>query len=298
MIIDIIKVIILGIIEGLTEFLPVSSTGHLIIADSFIKLEPKAFSNAFSVIIQLGAILAVVYLYFYDINPIAKGKLAPVVGETTYENMSFKEKFKNRDMETMRLIAKIIVGFLPAAFFGFLLDDFIDAHLFNHITVSIALIFFGIVIIFIEKTNKGKDFKYETLDDIGLKTAFIIGFFQCLAMIPGTSRSAATIIGAMILGCSRTSAAKFSFYLAVPTMLGATTLKIFKIGLSFSAWQWFLILLGGVISYIVAVIVIKKFLGYIRKHDFIPFGYYRIILGIVVLGLSVANIIWGEYERF
>jgi undecaprenyl-diphosphatase uppP len=291
MILDLIKVIVLGIIEGLTEFLPISSTGHLIIADSFIKLEPKSFSNAFNVIIQLGAILAVVYLYFYDVNPIAKEKLVPVIGEETYNSLSFNEKFKYRDMETMRLIAKIIVGFLPAAFFGYLFDDFIDAHLFNTTTVSVALIFYGIIIIIMEKNNKGKNFKYENLDEITLKTAFLIGFFQCLAMVPGTSRSAATIIGAMILGCSRTSSAKFSFYLAVPTMLGATVLKIVKIGFSLTLWQWFLILIGGVVSYIVALIVIKKFLGYIREHDFIPFGYYRIVLGIIVLLFSAFNII-------
>lgn len=294
MILDLIKVIVLGIIEGLTEFLPISSTGHLIIADSFIKLEPKSFSNAFNVIIQLGAILAVVYLYFYDVNPIAKEKLVPVIGEETYNSLSFNEKFKYRDMKTMRLIAKIIVGFLPAAFFGYLFDDFIDAHLFNTTTVSVALIFYGIIIIIMEKNNKGKNFKYENLDEITLKTAFLIGFFQCLAMVPGTSRSAATIIGAMILGCSRTSSAKFSFYLAVPTMLGATVLKIVKIGFSLTLWQWFLILIGGVVSYIVALIVIKKFLGYIREHDFIPFGYYRIVLGIIVLLFSAFNIIWGE----
>lgn len=298
MILDLIKVIFLGIIEGLTEFLPISSTGHLIIANTFLKLEPQAFSNAFNVIIQLGAILAVVYLYFYDVNPIAKGKIAPVIGEENYESLSFKEKFKYRDMETMRLIAKIIVGFLPAAFFGFLLDDFIDAHFFNTTTVSITLIFYGLVIIFMEKNNKNKVFKYENLDDITLKTAFLIGFFQCLAMVPGTSRSAATIIGAMLLGCSRTSSAKFSFYLAVPTMLGATALRIFKIGFSFSLWQWFSILFGGVISYIVALIVIKKFLGYVREHDFVPFGYYRIILGLVVLCLGFFNMIWGKNERF
>lgn len=289
--IDILKVFILGIIEGLTEFLPVSSTGHLIIADAFIKLEPKSFSNTFNVIIQLGAILAVVYLYFYDINPIAKGKLIPEIGEDRYNELSFKEKFKYRDMSTMRLIAKIIVGFLPAAFFGFLLDDLIDAYLFNTTTVSIALVFYGIVIIFMEKRNKEKSFKYETLDDIGIKTALAIGFFQCLAMVPGTSRSAATIIGAMLMGCSRTSAAKFSFYLAVPTMLGATALKVIKMGFAFSAWQWFLIILGGVISYIVAIVVIKQFLGYIRKHDFIPFGIYRIILGTLILFLGYFNII-------
>lgn len=282
MILDIIKVIILAIVEGLTEFLPISSTGHLIICGKFIELSPKEFSNAFFVIIQLGAILSVLYLYFNDLNPIAKSKLKVKVG-TDYNNLSLKEKFQLRDLATMRLIAKILVGFLPAALLGFLFDDLIDKYLFNEVTVAIALIFYGIIIIFMEKRNKSVSFKYESLEDITIKTAFLIGIFQCLAMVPGTSRSAATIIGAMLLGCSRTSAAKFSFYLAIPTMLGATVLKIFKIGLSFSLWQWFLILLGSVVSYFVALIVIKKFLAYIRNNDFTYFGFYRIVLGIIVL---------------
>ncbi len=282
MILDIIKVIILAIVEGLTEFLPISSTGHLIICGKFIELSPKEFSNAFFVIIQLGAILSVLYLYFNDLNPIAKSKLK-VKPSTDYNNLSLKEKFQLRDLATMRLIAKILVGFLPAALLGFLFDDLIDKYLFNEVTVAIALIFYGIIIIFMEKRNKSVSFKYESLEDITIKTAFLIGIFQCLAMVPGTSRSAATIIGAMLLGCSRTSAAKFSFYLAIPTMLGATVLKIFKIGLSFSLWQWFLILLGSVVSYFVALIVIKKFLAYIRNNDFTYFGLYRIVLGIIVL---------------
>lgn len=282
MILDIIKVIILAIVEGLTEFLPISSTGHLIICGKFIELSPKEFSNAFFVIIQLGAILSVLYLYFNDLNPIAKSKLKVKAG-TDYNNLSLKEKFQLRDLATMRLIAKILVGFLPAALLGFLFDDLIDKYLFNEVTVAIALIFYGIIIIFMEKRNKSVSFKYESLEDITIKTAFLIGIFQCLAMVPGTSRSAATIIGAMLLGCSRTSAAKFSFYLAIPTMLGATVLKIFKIGLSFSLWQWFLILLGSVVSYFVALIVIKKFLAYIRNNDFTYFGFYRIVLGIIVL---------------
>lgn len=282
MILDIIKVIILAIVEGLTEFLPISSTGHLIICGKFIELSPKDFSNAFFVIIQLGAILSVLYLYFNDLNPIAKSKLKVKAG-TDYNNLSLKEKFQLRDLATMRLIAKILVGFLPAALLGFLFDDLIDKYLFNEVTVAIALIFYGIIIIFMEKRNKSVSFKYESLEDITIKTAFLIGIFQCLAMVPGTSRSAATIIGAMLLGCSRTSAAKFSFYLAIPTMLGATVLKIFKIGLSFSLWQWFLILLGSVVSYFVALIVIKKFLAYIRNNDFTYFGFYRIALGIIVL---------------
>ena len=282
MIFDLFKVLILGIVEGLTEFLPISSTGHLILFGKFIELSPKEFSNAFFVIIQLGAILSVLYLYFNDLNPIGKYKIQEKVGDK-YKSLSLKDKWKLRDMPTMRLLAKIIIGFLPAAVLGFLFDDLIDKYLFNEVTVSIALIFYGIIIILMEKKNKDSNFKYNDLDDISLKTAFFIGVFQCLAMVPGTSRSAATIIGAMLLGCSRTSAAKFSFYLAIPTMLGATALKVIKIGISFSLLQWFLIIVGGIVSYIVALIVIKKFLSYIRNNDFTYFGIYRIILGILVL---------------
>lgn len=282
MIFDLFKVLILGIVEGLTEFLPISSTGHLILFGKFIELSPKEFSNAFFVIIQLGAILSVLYLYFNDLNPIGKYKIQEKVGDK-YKSLSLKDKWKLRDMPTMRLLAKIIIGFLPAAVLGFLFDDLIDKYLFNEVTVAIALIFYGIIIILMEKKNKDSYFKYNDLDDISLKTAFFIGVFQCLAMVPGTSRSAATIIGAMLLGCSRTSAAKFSFYLAIPTMLGATALKVIKIGISFGLWQWFLIIVGGIVSYIVALIVIKKFLSYIRNNDFTYFGIYRIILGILVL---------------
>lgn len=282
MIFDLFKVLILGIVEGLTEFLPISSTGHLILFGKFIELSPKEFSNAFFVIIQLGAILSVLYLYFNDLNPIGKYKIQEKVGDK-YKSLSLKDKWELRDMPTMRLLAKIIIGFLPAAVLGFLFDDLIDKYLFNEVTVAIALIFYGIIIILMEKKNKDSNFKYSDLDDISLKTAFFIGVFQCLAMVPGTSRSAATIIGAMLLGCSRTSAAKFSFYLAIPTMLGATALKVIKIGISFSLLQWFLIIVGGIVSYIVALIVIKKFLSYIRNNDFTYFGIYRIILGILVL---------------
>lgn len=282
MIFDLFKVLILGIVEGLTEFLPISSTGHLILFGKFIELSPKEFSNAFFVIIQLGAILSVLYLYFNDLNPIGKYKIQEKVGDK-YKSLSLKDKWELRDMPTMRLLAKIIIGFLPAAVLGFLFDDLIDKYLFNEVTVAIALIFYGIIIILMEKKNKDSNFKYNDLDDISLKTAFFIGVFQCLAMVPGTSRSAATIIGAMLLGCSRTSAAKFSFYLAIPTMLGATALKVIKIGISFGLWQWFLIIVGGIVSYIVALIVIKKFLSYIRNNDFTYFGIYRIILGILVL---------------
>lgn len=280
---DFIKVLILGIVEGITEFLPISSTGHLILFGEYFTLEPKAFSNAFNVIIQLGAILSVVVLYWNILNPIDKDKITVKIGSEKANGLSFKEKWKYKDLKTMRLIAKIIVGFLPAAVLGFLLDDLIDKYLFNKVTVAIALVFYGIIIIIMETKNKGKQFKYETLDDISLKTAFKIGFFQCLAMVPGTSRSAATIIGAMILGTSRTAAAEFSFFLAIPTMIGATCLKILKMGLVFSVHEWMLILVGSIISFVVAYGVIVKFMGYIKKHDFKVFGIYRIILGIIVL---------------
>lgn len=280
---DFLKVLILGIVEGITEFLPISSTGHLILVGEFLTLEPKEFQNAFNVIIQLGAILSVVVLYFNTLNPLDKKKLVKRVGKEKADELSFLERFKYLDKKTMRLIAKIIVGVIPAMVLGLLFDDLIDKYLFNKITVAIALIFYGIIIIIMERRNKTKSFKFETLDEISLKTAFFIGFFQCLAMVPGTSRSAATIIGAMILGCSRTASAEFSFFLAIPTMIGATLLKIIKVGLAFTSYQWILILIGSVVSFAVAYAVIVKFMGYIKKHDFKVFGIYRIILGAIVL---------------
>ncbi|CDZ74318.1 undecaprenyl-diphosphatase UppP [Peptoniphilus sp. ING2-D1G] len=281
---DFLKVIIYGIVEGITEFLPISSTGHLILLSKFLPLSPQSFENAFSVIIQLGAILSVVVLYFDELNPFSlkKGRLSNISSD---KKLSFKEFWKYRDLKTMRLIAKIIVGFLPAAVLGFLLDDLIDKYLFNNVTVAIALVFYGIVIIIME-SRKSEDVKFETIDEIDMRTIVLIGFFQCLAMVPGTSRSAATIIGAMLLGCSRKSAAEFSFFLAIPTMLGATALKIIKLGFSFSSTQWMQIILGMVVSFAVAYAVIVKFMGYIKKHDFKVFGVYRIILGIIVLTVT------------
>ncbi|RVU53960.1 undecaprenyl-diphosphate phosphatase [Anaerosphaera multitolerans] len=286
---DFLKAIILGIIEGLTEFLPVSSTGHLILANEFISFSPKAFDNAFNVIIQLGAILSVVVIYFNELNPFAKSKVEVNIGGNNCGAcgasgaVTLKRKWDGRDKKTMRLLAKIIIGVLPAVVLGFLFDDLIDKYLFNKVTVSLALVFYGIVIIFMENRNKGKSFKYNDIDEIPIKTVLLIGFFQCLAMVPGTSRSAATIIGAMILGCSRTTAAEFSFFLAIPTMIGATGLKVIKMGFGFTLNQWLIILLGSVVSFIVAYVVIVKFMDYIKKHDFKVFGVYRIVLGIVVL---------------
>lgn len=281
MIIDFIKVLILSIVEGVTEFLPVSSTGHLILVNQFVKLEPESFSNAFNVIIQLGAILSVVVLYFERLNPWTKSKIRL---PRNYDDLNDRSKayfiITHPDKDTINLWFKVIVGVLPAMVLGLLFDDLIDEYLFNPMTVAAMLFIWGLIIIFVEKRNK--NIKYEKISDVPYMTIFMIGFFQCLAMIPGTSRSAATIMGAMILGLSRPAAAEFSFFLAIPTMLGATLLKLVKNFGGFSGYEWTLILIGMVLSFIVAFIVIKKFLSYVKKHDFIPFGIYRIILAVVV----------------
>lgn len=284
---DIIKVVILSIVEGFTEFLPVSSTGHLILVNEFLRLEPESFSNAFNIIIQLGAICAVIRQYFYKLNPIDLGKISFNTDMGDYEFRSFSEKLKFRinhfHRPTMRLWIKVIIGFLPAMVLGLLFDDLIDKYLFSPTVVAVSLIFWGIVIIFIEK-NKSIKTNTKKLGDLSPIQAVKIGFFQCLAMIPGTSRSAATIIGGRLTGASRTVAAEFSFFLAIPTMMGATVLKIIKMGTGFSTYQWGLIFLGAVLSYLVAEVVIKTFMKFIKNNSFTVFGIYRIILGIIVLG--------------
>ena len=281
MIINLIKVLILSLVEGITEFLPVSSTGHLILVNQFVKLEPEGFSNAFNVIIQLGAILSVVVIYFEKLNPWAKSKQEL---PKKYKDLNAQSKAyylaTHPDKTTISLWLKVIVGVLPAMVLGLLFDDLIDAYLFNPITVAAMLLLWGIIIIFIEKKNK--TIKYDSLKDVPYTTIIMIGLFQCLAMVPGTSRSAATIIGAMILGLSRPAAAEFSFFLAIPTMLGATLLKLIKNLGDFTGTEWTLILLGMILSFIVAFIVIKQFLAYVKKHDFIPFGIYRIGLAVIV----------------
>lgn len=266
---EFIKVFILGIVEGITEFLPISSTGHLILVQQFVTLSPESFSNAFNVIIQLGAILSVVLLYFKKLNPFDKDK---------------SSKMKE---QTLILWSKVIVAVIPSTILGLLFDDIIDKHLFKPIPVAITLILWGIGIILLEKNNQ-KNGRFHSVYELTYQTAFFIGMFQCLALIPGTSRSAATIIGAMLLGSSRTTAAEFSFFLAIPTMLGATFLKVMKVGLSFTAFQWILILFGSIVSFFVALLVIKQLMQYIKKHNFTWFGYYRILLGAIVLLASFA----------
>lgn len=262
-----LKSAILGVIEGITEFLPISSTGHMIIADRFIQLSQNAhFVAAFEVIIQFGAVLSIIVLFWGVLWPFGKGK----------------EEFNKK----IALWSKILIAFIPAAVLGYKFDSFIEEKLFNPLTVSVALIFYGIILIIIESFNKKrKTFSVETVLNVSYPFAFLIGIFQCLAMVPGTSRSAATIIGGMLLGLSRTAAAEFSFFLAVPTMLGASGLKIYKSGLSFSRLEWAVIAFGFVVSFLTALAVVKMFMDYIQKHDFKIFGYYRIVLGIIVLFL-------------
>lgn len=284
--IEFLKVLILSIVEGVTEFLPVSSTGHLILVNEFVKLNPPEFSNAFNVIIQLGAIFSVVVIYFQRLNPWDYSKTHKYFPKN-YENLNGQSRFYFRlthpDSRTMELWKRVIVGILPAGVLGFLFDDFIDEHLFNPMVVATMLLLWGLIIIFVEKRNDNKTgFVHDNITNVPYKTVLAIGFFQALAMIPGTSRSAATIMGAMILGLSREAAAEFSFFLAIPTMLGATLLKVVKNVHGFAGSQWLLIVIGMVLSFVVAYIVIKKFMEYISKNDFIPFGIYRIILAIVV----------------
>ena len=284
--IEFLKVLILSIVEGITEFLPVSSTGHLILVNEFVKLNPAEFSNAFNVIIQLGAIFSVVVIYFQRLNPWDYSKTHKYFPKN-YENLNGQSRFYFRlthpDSRTMELWKRVIVGILPAGVLGFLFDDFIDEHLFNPMVVATMLLLWGLIIIFVEKRNDNKTgFVHDNITNVPYKTVLAIGFFQALAMIPGTSRSAATIMGAMILGLSREAAAEFSFFLAIPTMLGATLLKVVKNVHGFAGSQWLLIVVGMVLSFVVAYIVIKKFMEYISKNDFIPFGIYRIILAVVV----------------
>ncbi|MGF0040262.1 undecaprenyl-diphosphate phosphatase [Peptoniphilaceae bacterium SGI.131] len=286
---DILRVIILSIVEGITEFLPVSSTGHLILVNEFVKLSPESFSNMFMVIIQLGAICAVIAIYFDRLNPFGKKKLDGGAYPKKIEELGGFKKCVNKGYyffshnKTVSLWLKVIVAVLPAAILGFLFDDKIDALLFKPLPVAAALVVYGIIIIFVENKFKNKEtFKFKDVFDIDYKTAFLIGCFQVLAMWPGTSRSAATIIGAMLLGLSRTQAADFSFFLAIPTMFGASLLKILKAS-GLSLVQWSLISLGFIVSFIVAYFVIKKFLAYVKKNDFKVFAYYRIVLGAIIV---------------
>lgn len=270
--IEYLKVIILGIVEGITEWLPISSTGHLILVDEFMKLNMSdAFKEMFDVLIQLGAIMAVVVIYFK--------KLLPVDAVKKDDNKSGLAWNKDK----LILWCKILVACLPAAIIGLPLDDKIDELFFNAPTVAIMLIVYGIAFIIVEKLHEGKNFKINSIGEITFKTAALIGIFQVLALIPGTSRSGATIVGAMIIGVGRTTAAEFTFYLAIPVMFGASLLKLLKFGFAFTAPEVAALLLGMVVAFAVSIIAIKFLMNYIKKHDFTVFGWYRIVLGVLVL---------------
>lgn len=266
----IIKVLILGIVEGITEWLPISSTGHMILVNEFIQLNvTEEFWEMFEVVIQLGAILAVIVLYFNKLNPFAPKK-------------SVQEK-KN----TWTLWFKVIVAALPAAVIGLPFDDLIDRLFYNYQTVAIMLIVYGVLFILVEYWNKGKEPSTTDLNALSYKTALFIGIFQILALIPGTSRSGATIIGAMLIGCSRYVAAEFTFFLAIPVMFGASFLKLLKFGFAFTSAELLILILGMVTAFVVSVLAIKFLMGYIKKNDFKVFGYYRIVLGLLVIGYFV-----------
>lgn len=270
MIIEIFKAILFGVVEGITEWLPVSSTGHMILLDEVVKLNVSdQFYKLFEVVIQLGAILAVIIIFWKKIFPFykARGKVRV-------------------DKQIMSLWGKILVACLPAAVFGLLLDDFLDEHLYNGIVVSLMLIIYGVIFIVIESKNIGSK-TTKDLGDITYKQALGVGGFQLLSLIPGTSRSGSTIIGGLILGLERSVIAEFTFFLAIPVMAGASLLKllkyILKVGLVFTSTEIIVLIVGCVVSFVVSLFVIKFLLNYIRKHDFKVFGYYRIILGIIVL---------------
>lgn len=271
------KAVLFGIVEGITEWLPISSTGHMILLDEFVKLKVSPeFWEMFLVVIQLGAILAVVVLFFPQIWPFGKKNNVCPVGEKGILSFCRKDIFE--------MWFKIIAACLPAAIVGIFLDDFFESLFYNSFCVAIALIVFGIGFILIENRNKGAVSKVNSLSEITYKTALIIGLFQLIAAIfPGTSRSGATILGALLIGVSRTVAAEFTFFLAIPVMLGASLLKILKFGFAFSGNELMILLTGMVTAFVVSVVVIKFLMGYIKKHDFKIFGWYRIALGIVVL---------------
>lgn len=266
--IEILKVVFLGIVEGITEWLPISSTGHMLLVDEFITLDASdSFKDMFFVIIQLGAILAVVTIFWNKMWP-------------------FQMKDKTQSVfkkDTWSMWFKTVVACIPGAVVTLLFDDFIETHLHTAVVISIALIFYGVAFIVIENWNKTRTPKVETLNDITYKTAFFIGMFQVLSIIPGTSRSGATIIGALLLGVSRVAAAEFTFFLAVPVMFGLSALKLIKFGLSFTSAEFAILIIGCVVAYLVSIVVIKFLMGYIKKHDFKIFGWYRIVLGVIVL---------------
>ena len=268
--IELLKAVLFGIVEGVTEWLPISSTGHLILLNEFITLNvSEEFGSMFDVVIQLGAILAVIVLFFHKLNPFAPSKTGA-------------EK-----KQTWSLWFKVVAAILPSGIVGVLFDDWMDAHLHNGIVVSIALIVYGIAFILVEKRNQGKHLRViQDVHDIDYKTAILIGVFQCLSLVPGTSRSGSTILGAILIGVGRGAGAEFSFFMAIPTMLGASAIKSLKFmlsGVEATGTEIGVLIVGCIVSFLVSMVVIKGLMEYVRKHSFSAFGIYRIVLGAIVL---------------
>ena len=267
--IEILKAVLFGIVEGITEWLPVSSTGHIILLDEFIQLSAtEEFKSMFDVVIQLGAILAVIVLFFNKLNPFAL------------------KKSKVEKKQTWTLWFKVIAAIIPSGVVGVLFDDWMDEHLHNGIVVAIALIVYGVAFIVVERMNSGKKPRIMDVYNIDYKTALLIGAFQCLSLIPGTSRSGSTILGAILLGVGRSAGSEFSFYMAIPTMLGASAIKLLKFlmsGAGATLTEVGVLLVGCVVSFLVSLVVIRALMDYVRKHSFSAFGVYRIVLGTVVL---------------
>ena len=273
---DALKVIILGIVEGITEWLPVSSTGHLILVGGL--LSPglsDAFMEMFDVVIQLGAIMAVVVLYFHKLNPFSP------------------RKSERQKMLTWQMWIKVAIASVPAAIVGLLFNDYLDAIFYKPVPVAIMLIVYGVLFIIIEDKHRGKQPKVTRISQLTLKMLLWIGVFQMLALIPGTSRSGATIVGALLIGVSRETAAEFTFFLAIPVMFGASLLKLLKFGFAFSAAEFGFLMLGCIVSFGVSIFAIKFLMGYIKQHDFKVFGYYRIALGVLILIVSIFQVIMG-----
>ncbi len=266
---EILKAVFLGIVEGITEWLPVSSTGHMILVDEFVSLRvSEDFLELFLVVIQLGAIAAVPIFFWNRLNPFSK------------------KKSKEERSATLTLWAKVIVGVLPAAVLGLLLDDFLDEHFYNYVVVSAALIVYGVAFIVIEKCRDEREYRINDVSDLTYKDALIMGAFQVLALIPGTSRSGSTIIGGMLSGVSRVASAEFSFFMAIPVMLGASLLKVVKFiagGAAVSGFEIALLLVAMAVSFVISMLTIKFLMDFVKRHSFIPFGVYRILLGIAVV---------------
>ncbi|HCT96127.1 undecaprenyl-diphosphate phosphatase [Vagococcus sp.] len=267
---NLIKAIILGIVEGVTEWLPISSTGHLILVQEFMKLDARPeFIEMFNVVVQLGAIIAVILIYFNKLNPFSPKKTA------------------TEKKDTWNLWFKVLVGCLPAAVLGLMFDDFLDEHFHKFLPIALMLIIYGVLFIIVENRNKDREPSIISFQDFTYKAALIIGFFQVLALMPGTSRSGATIIGALLIGTSRFVATEFSFFLSIPVMIGASgykMLKFLKIGGAFTGDELMILIVGSVVAFVVSLIVIKFLLNYIKTNDFKPFGWYRIILGVILIG--------------